>query len=164
MEVTPTDRELEALKVLWHQGEATVRDICDRMNQATAPLSRPGKRVGGEGTATPLSRPGRGAGGEGRLAYTTVLSLLQVMEQKGLVGHRQRGRAYTYSAKVERQSVFQQLAGGFLDKVFDGAVDQYLVHALESRRVSAEELDRLEKMIAEAKARPEKQHEEGHLP
>ncbi|MCA9230672.1 MAG: BlaI/MecI/CopY family transcriptional regulator, partial [Planctomycetales bacterium] len=55
----PTDRELEALKVLWELGEATVREICDQMN------------VAGEG-----------------LAYTTVLSLLQVMEQKGLVSHR----------------------------------------------------------------------------
>ncbi len=135
MEVIPTDRELEALKVLWHQGEATVREICGCMNESG-----------------------------GKLAYTTVLSLLQVMEQKGMVGHRQRGRAYIYFAKVERQSIFRRLAGGFLDKVFDGAMDEYLVHALQSRRLSADELDRLEKMIAEAKARPQKQHHQGHLP
>jgi BlaI family transcriptional regulator, penicillinase repressor len=127
MELVPTDRELEALKVLWQQGEATVREIYQEINR-----------------------------GGGTLAYTTVLSLLQVMEQKGLVGHRQRGKAYTYFAKAERDRTFQVLAGGFLDKVFDGAVDEYLVHALQSRRVSAEELERLGKMIAQAKTRGKK--------
>ena len=104
MEMTPTDRELEALKVLWRHGEATVRDIFERINE----------------------------GGE-ELAYTTVLSLLQVMEQKGLVKHRQSGKAYLYAAEVQRESTFRKLAGGFLEKVFDGAMDEYLVHALESR-------------------------------
>src|SRR3990170_3091042 len=102
MEMIPTDRELEALKVLWQHGEATVRDICDRMNQSGA-----------------------------KLAYTTVLSLLQVMEQKGLVRHRQSGKAYLYSAAAERDRTFRTLAGGFLEKVFDGAVDEYLVHAIQ---------------------------------
>ena len=127
MELMPTERELEALKVLWQQGEATVREIYQEINR-----------------------------GGGTLAYTTVLSLMQVMEQKGLVGHRQRGKAYTYFAKAERERTFQVLAGGFLDKVFDGAVDEYLVHALQSRHLSAEELDRLEKMIAQAKTHSKK--------
>src|SRR3990172_2752356 len=120
----PTDRELEALKVLWERREATVREIADAMN----------------------------AGGE-ELAYTTVLSLLQVMEQKRLVSHRRDGKAYVYVPRVERQRTFRQLAGGFLEKVFDGAVDEYLVHALESRRLSDAELDRLEAMLAAARDR-----------
>ncbi len=45
---------------------------------------------------------------------------------------------------------FRTLAGGFLEKVFDGAVDEYLVHAIQSRRLSVEELDRLEEMLADA--------------
>jgi predicted transcriptional regulator len=121
-DLQPTDRELEALKVLWDRGEATVRDVCETMNQ-------------------------RGAD----LAYTTVLSLLQVMEQKGLVSHRRDGKAYVYLPRLERSKTFRQLAGGFLDRVFDGAVDEYLVHALESRKLSPDELDELEKMIADAK-------------
>ena len=87
MEMSPTDRELEALKVLWRHGEATVRDIYERTNK-----------------------------GGGNLAYTTVLSLLQVMERKGLVCHRQSGKAYLYSAVVQRDSTFRKLAGGFLEK------------------------------------------------
>jgi predicted transcriptional regulator len=132
MEIIPTDRELEALKVLWQHGEATVRDVYQRTHEAGA-----------------------------NLAYTTVLSLLQVMEQKGLVRHRQRGKAYLYSANVQRGPTFQKLAGGFLDKVFDGALDEYLVHALQSRHLSSEELDRLEKMIAAARARTTRRPQKG---
>ena len=127
MEIIPSDRELEALKVFWRHGEATVRDIYEHINRGGA-----------------------------NLAYTTVLSLLQVMEQKGLVSHRQSGKAYLYSAAVQRESTFRQLAGGFLEKVFDGAMDEYLVHALQSRRLSSEELDRLELMIAEARVQPKR--------
>src|ERR1043166_4684305 len=105
-ESQPTDRELEALKILWQRGEATVRDLADALNAA-------------------------GAG----LAYTTVLSLLQVMEQKDLVAHRREGKAYVYIPKIERAQTVRDLAAGFLDRVFDGAVDEYLVHALESRKL-----------------------------
>ncbi len=118
----PTERELEALKVLWQQDEATVRQICDEI----------------------------AATGE-ELAYTTVLSLLQVMEQKGLVSHRREGKAYVYLPLLEKEKTLRQLASGFLERVFDGSLDEYLVHALGSRRVSKTELQLLETMIAEAK-------------
>jgi BlaI family penicillinase repressor len=120
----PTDRELEALKVLWDRGESSVRDVCDALNE-------------------------RGAS----LAYTTVLSLLQVMEQKALVTHRRKGKAYVYMPLIERGRTFRDLAAGFLDRVFDGAVDEYLVHALESRKLKPAELDELEAMIAKARAK-----------
>ena len=122
-DLQPTDRELQALKTLWERGEATVREICDALN-------------------------GRGA----ELAYTTVLSLLQVMEQKGLVAHRRDGKAYVYRPLLEQNRTFRELAGEFLDRVFDGAVDEYLVHAIQSRRLSTSELDELAAMIAQAKA------------
>jgi len=122
MEAIPTERELQALKVLWQTGEATVREICEAI-----------KDQGEE------------------LAYTTVLSLLQVMEQKGLVGHRASGKFYSYFALVERAATVRALTRGFLDRVFDGAVDEYLVHALESKRPSAAEIRKLEELIAQAK-------------
>jgi BlaI family penicillinase repressor len=132
-DVVPTSRELEALKILWRRGRATVREIY--------------------GELMPRA---------GELAYTTALSLLQTMEQKGLVGHESAGTAYTYYAKVRRDHVFRKLAGGFLDQVFDGAMGEYVARALQSRRLSLEELEELEEMIAEAKklAR-ERDHEEG---
>ncbi len=122
--LVPTDRELEALKVLWSQGPCSVGDICGAM-----------RRQGSE------------------LAYTTVLSLLQVMEQKGLVGHRQTGKAYSYFARVGRDRTFRALSGGFLQRVFDGALDEYLAHALRSKTPTPEELDRLAKAVADARAR-----------
>ncbi len=123
-DLQPTDRELEALKVLWERGEATVRDVCDAINQR---------------------------GGDCALAYTTVLSLLQVMEQKGLVSHRRDGKAYVYAPRIEQVKTYRELAGEFLDRVFDGAVGEYLVHALGSRRLKAGEWEELEAMIAKAK-------------
>jgi predicted transcriptional regulator len=127
MEMTenmPTERELEALKVLWERGKATVREIY----QALKPRER-----------------------EGELAYTTVLSLLQTMEQKGLVGHESAGKAYVYRPLVQRERTFRKLAAGFLDRVFDGALSEYVERAIQSRRVSVEELAELERMIGEAK-------------
>src|SRR6185295_16025158 len=100
-EVLPTERELEALKVLWQRGEATVREICQAINDR----------------------------GE-TLAYTTVLSLLQVMEQKGLVGHTASGKVYSYFPKADREGTFRRLARGFLERVFDGSMDEYVLHAL----------------------------------
>jgi predicted transcriptional regulator len=123
-EVLPSERELEALKVLWARGQATVREVCDEINA-------------------------RGA----QIAYTTVLSLLQVMEQKGLVGHEATGRVYRYFAKIDRERTFRRLARGFLDRVFDGAVDEYVLHALDARQVRPEELARLEELISAAKRR-----------
>ena len=126
-ELQPTDRELEALKVLWDQGEATVREVYDAMN-----ADAKGKD-------------------DTKLAYTTVLSLLQVMEQKNLVGHRRQGKAYVYLPQVEREKTLRDLAGGFLERVFDGSLDEYLVHALGTRKVSPQELQQLEEMLNAAR-------------
>ena len=134
---TPTERELEALKVLWVRGEATVREIADAINAAAI------------------------RSGADELAYTTVLSLLQVMEQKQLVTHRRAGKAYVYVPCVEREPTFRRLAGSFLERVFDGALDEYLVHALESKRLSATELDQLEAMLASARERAKKRRGKG---
>ena len=123
-ENVPTGRELEALKVLWARGKATVREIYQEMKP-----------------------PDR----EGELAYTTVLSLLQTMEQKGLVGHEPAGKAYAYFPVAQRENTFRKLAAGFLDQVFDGALGEYVARALQSRRPSLQELEELERMIGEAK-------------
>src|SRR5690349_18770918 len=116
VDAMPTGRELEALKVLWERGTASVREIYQEL------------------------RPR-----DGELAYTTVLSLLQTMEQKGLVGHETAGKAYRYFARAQRDPTFRRLAGGFLDQVFDGALDQYVARALQSRRPSLAELEELER-------------------
>lgn len=128
--LTPTERELAALKVLWRNGQATVRDVW----RVLSDLDR-------------------------ELAYTTTLSLMQVMEQKGFVGHRAEGKAYVYFPKVKQNNVLKRLAAGFLRRVFDGAVDQYLMHALQGSRPSDKELDHLAHLIAEAKSRSRRNSE-----
>ena len=80
---------------------------------------------------------------------------------EGLVTHRQSGKAYLYSAAVQRDSTFRKLAGVFLERVFDGAMDEYLVHALQSKRPDKEELDRLEKLVAEARAESKERSRKG---
>lgn len=124
MSPKPTERELDLLKILWDRERATVREIYEVLHQQDT-----------------------------QLAYTTVLSLLQTMERKGLVNHEAEGKAYHYFAKAPRERTFQELAGSFLDHVFDGAMDEYLVHAMESREPSKQELDDLEAMIAAFKRR-----------
>ena len=128
----PTERELEALKVLWDLGEAPVREIHRRMCANGA-----------------------------ELAYTTVLSLIQTMERKGLIGRESQGRGKThiYAAKVQPDSTMRKLAGDFLDKVFDGAVSQYLVSALEARQPSPRELEELQAMISAAQQAADERRE-----
>jgi predicted transcriptional regulator len=123
-ELTPTARELDALKVLWKRGRATVREVYEELRPSS-----------------------------GDLAYTTVLSLMQTMEQKGLVGRQGVGKAHVYFAQVGRETTCRQLVGSFLDRVFDGAMGEYLCRALESHPPSAAELDEMERMISEARRR-----------
>ncbi len=114
----PTNRELELLKVLWAGGEATVHQVCEAL--ATSGVD---------------------------LAYTTVLTLLQNMEQKQLVAHRRAGKAYVYRAVVEREKTLRGFAAGFLSRVFDGSLEEYMLHVLDSQRPSDEELERLSQLV-----------------
>lgn len=128
MTTLPTSRELQALKVLWSRNRCTVREIYEQL---------------------------RNRDGEGELAYTTVLSLMQTMERKGLVERESvgRGKTHHYHARARAETTMRDLAAQFLHSVFDGAVDQYLVRALEACPSSHDELAELERMIADARKR-----------
>jgi predicted transcriptional regulator len=86
------------------------------------------------------------------LAFNTVQTLLRIMEDKGLVEHRAEGRTFIYSPRHSRENV----AARFLNKVFDGALDQLVLSMLRAKDASADELKGLEQLIA--KARREKQN------
>ena len=83
------------------------------------------------------------------LAYNTVQTLMRIMEDKGLVEHRVEGRTFVYTPRYSRD----ESASRFLDRVFDGAADQLVLSLLRSERLSADELDRMHAMIAEARRR-----------
>jgi predicted transcriptional regulator len=83
-----------------------------------------------------------------RLAYNTVQTLLRIMEDKRLVEHDVEGRTFIYRPRFSRdESVVR-----FLDRVFDGAVGELVMSLVRSERVTAEELQDMQTMIAEARS------------
>lgn len=117
----PTGRELEILKVLWEHGPCGVRVVYQELLAAQP---------------------------EGKdLAFNTVQTLLRLMDDKGLVTHRAKGRAFIYSAAYSRH----QTAVRFLDRVFDGAASQLVLSLLQAERVPADELDKMKSLIDEAR-------------
>jgi BlaI family transcriptional regulator, penicillinase repressor len=83
------------------------------------------------------------------VAYNTVQTLLRLMETKGLVSHHVQGRTFIYTACYSRD----ESAVRFLDRVFDGAADQLVQSLLRSERISPEELERMQALIAAARRR-----------
>lgn len=131
---TPTERELEILKILWERGEASVRDVYEQMRE-TAPI-----------------------------VQNTVQAFLRTMEEKGLVHHRVRGRTFLYKPVAPREQTTRRLAKHFLQHVFDGAIDQLVETLFTHRAPTEAELARLEELLAEARSsqkRPPRQRPEG---
>jgi BlaI family transcriptional regulator, penicillinase repressor len=114
---TPSEREIQILKALWRLGEASVREALDVL----AP--------------------------NGELAFNTVQTQLRIMEDKGLVTHRESGRTFIYRALYTRE----EESSRFLDKVFDGAVQDLVLTLLKSKKIDGDELDALEKLISDSK-------------
>jgi BlaI family transcriptional regulator, penicillinase repressor len=121
-QVTPTERELDILKVLWDRGESTVREVYEELRPRLP------------------------------IAQNTVQAFLRTMEEKGLVRHRLEGRTFIYEPIFRRQQTTQRMAGQLLQKAFDGAIDQLVQSVLALRKPTSDELARLEELIAEAKS------------
>lgn len=119
---TPTERELQILKILWDRGEASVREVYEQMSQ------------------------------EVPIVQNTVQAFLRTMEEKGLVRHRVHGRTFIYEPVQQKGDTEQRMLSGLLNRVFDGAVDQLVQSVLSLRKPTADELDRLEAMIEQYKA------------
>jgi BlaI family transcriptional regulator, penicillinase repressor len=83
----------------------------------------------------------------GELAFNTVQSLLRIMEEKQLVRHRAEGRTFVYEPTYSRDLVTSRL----LHRLFDGSLSQVVLSLLQAKDVSEEELDGLERLIAEAR-------------
>jgi predicted transcriptional regulator len=93
----------------------------------------------------------------GESHFNTVQTLLRIMEDKGLVGHRSEGRTFIYFPKHSREKVTRR----FLHKVFDGALDQMVLSLLQAEDASAAELKELERLIARARRAKQSREEEG---
>jgi BlaI family transcriptional regulator, penicillinase repressor len=117
-----TDRELEILKILWARNRASVREVQEDLNKTTGPV-----------------------------AYSTVQTLLNIMEEKkGLVRHVVEGRTFIYIPKKSSDRTIRELTRRFVDRVFDGCLDQVMVALFDSKPPTPAELDRLRAMIDEA--------------
>ena len=90
---------------------------------------------------------------DGECAFTTVLTLVRIMHKKGFVRKRSQGRADLYTPIY----TLEKAASRFVDKLFDGAVDKFVLSMLSAENVSASEMRELEKMIAKARRAKEKQ-------
>lgn len=111
--VRPTGAELEILGVLWDRGPSTVREVHDRLAR--------GRELG----------------------YTTVLKLLQIMAEKGLVRRDESQRAHVYAARTPAEQTQRQLLGDLLERAFGGSASLLVQQALSSRKTSPEEIARI---------------------
>lgn len=81
------------------------------------------------------------------LAYTSVLSALQTLEEKGYVRHEQEGRAYRYFPLVEPEQAGRSAVDRILDKVFQGSAEMMLAQLVDGRGLSDEELKRMRRLL-----------------
>jgi len=82
------------------------------------------------------------------LAYTTVLTILRTLEQKGYVSHTEDGRAHRYKPLVKREVAARTALRRLMDKVFDGSAELLLTQFVSDENLSDEELRRLRKLLA----------------
>ena len=113
----PTVAELEILQVLWDSGPRSVRQVQRLMNEA--------KPTG----------------------YTTVLKLLQIMTEKGLVNRDEKQRPQIYRARYPREHTQRQLLHDLTQRAFGGSVKALVLQALAGRRSSRKELEEMEKLL-----------------
>ena len=116
---TLTDGELRLMRVLWTEARATVSEVVELL---------PGER---------------------RPAYTTVLTLLRILEQKGYVRHKKSGRAFIYSPLIDRNRARRSAVKRLVSQLFDDSPGLLLMNVLEHDEVDAEELMHLRHMLGE---------------
>lgn len=84
-----------------------------------------------------------------RLAYTTVLTMLRILEEKGHVRHREEGRAYRYQPLVERSQAAESALRRLLRRVYEGSPERLLTHLVADDRLSGADLRRLRRLLDE---------------
>jgi predicted transcriptional regulator len=85
------------------------------------------------------------------LAYTTVQTMLNVLERKGKVKRRLKDRAYFYQPIVSRQKAVSQAVGEMLDRFFGGSADSLVLNLVETRKLTPEKLSQIQKLLAAEK-------------
>jgi BlaI family transcriptional regulator, penicillinase repressor len=113
----PTDQELEILKVIWQLGPSTVREVYRELSKHR------------------------------KIAYTTVLTMMGILERKGHLKKSAGERAYLFRTAKPRAQVTAGMVKEFVNRVFNGSTKPLLVHLVEDKGISAEELAELETLV-----------------
>ena len=113
----PTDAEVAILRVLWARGPATVREVHDTLSATNAS------------------------------GYTTVLKLMQIMTEKGLVVRDESQRAHVYEASHSEQRMQRHIVADIVERAFGGSPAKLVMQALSGRKASAAELNAIRKLL-----------------
>jgi predicted transcriptional regulator len=113
----PTDQELEILKLVWQRGQATVREVYQDLLK------------------------------QRKIAYTTVLTMMGILERKGHLKKIAGERAYVYSSAQPQSKVVEGMVKEFVKRVFNGSPKPLLVHLMGDRELSPSELDEIEDLV-----------------
>ena len=113
----PTDLELEILKAIWDRGQATVREIYQDLSKRR------------------------------KIAYTTVLTMMGVLEHKGHLKKTPGERAYIYRPAQPKGQMVDRMVTEFVDRVFDGSAKPLLVHLVEDARIPQRDLAEIEQLL-----------------
>ena len=116
-----TNLEAEIMQLVWEKGKATVRDVYEAI-RSTRPI-----------------------------AYTTVMTVLSKLAEKGVVERSQKGRAYVYRPKVSRKEAAQRSVDKLLHKFFDGSPRALVAHLIDVDAISPDELSSLQKLLNDKK-------------
>ena len=115
-----TELELEILKILWEESPLRVRDVRARLE----------------------SQAGR------VLAHSTVITMLNIMFDKGFLKRKKDGKSFLFSPKVKKERVTGGMMGDLLSRAFDGSMSAMMLNLLETNDVDATELAEIRKLIA----------------
>ena len=116
-----TEHELEIMQIVWQRPTVTVRDVYEEL----------------------LKRR--------KIAYTTVMTMLGILEQKGFLKKKQGEKAYVYRPAQPKSKVVGSMVNDFVSRVFDGSAKPLLVHLVENEHLSQEELDEIARLMKEKK-------------
>ena len=119
---TLTDAELKLMRVLWERGPSTVSDVTDAL------------------------------AGDDKVAYSTVQTILRILEDKGYLTHRKEGRAFVYSASVGAGQARQSALRYILDRFFDNSPELLLMNVIESDELNLENAEKIRTLLEESGA------------
>jgi|ERR1035438_2080984 BlaI family penicillinase repressor len=119
---TLTEQELEIMKIVWSRDVSTVRDVYEAL----------------------LERR--------KIAYTTVMTMMKILEQKKYLLKTQEDRAYVYRPAKPKNQVIQGMVREFVNRVFNGSAEPLLLHLMEDQRLSKKELEEITRMIRRKEA------------